>query len=170
MIRCSSAIDPKLKRKGLKILLDNTNQLVVTDPELLTRIIENFIANAIAYTQEGFVKISCVSKDETLKISVSDSGIGIPEEYIERIFEEYVQLGNSSREEKKGLGLGLSIVKHIADLLNHALEVQSIVGEGSTFSIIVPCIDNIIETRQSGSDAVNERVIKALKKKYSLSC
>jgi signal transduction histidine kinase len=69
---------------------------------------------------------------------VSDTGKGIPADKLETIFEEYVQLDSPARVGDKGLGLGLAIVKHIVNILGHRIEVTSILGKGSTFSVEIP--------------------------------
>ncbi|MDP6414098.1 MAG: hybrid sensor histidine kinase/response regulator, partial [Gammaproteobacteria bacterium] len=124
--------------KGLTFRCSADSCVVHSDPALLRRIVENFITNAIRYTDTGGVEVRCEEHDGYAWIKVKDSGIGIPEEALDTIFEEYFQLDNPARDRRKGLGLGLSIVKHIARLLDHRLSVTSIPGEGSTFAIAVP--------------------------------
>jgi two-component system, sensor histidine kinase len=107
---------------------------VNSDPALLERIVENLASNAIRYTTEGSIAVHTRSIGDVVRISVVDTGIGIPEEALERIFDEYFQYDNPARNIKKGLGLGLAIVKRLASLLDHSIHVRSILGKGSTFA------------------------------------
>ncbi len=124
--------------KGLSLTCCSTHARVFTDPSLLERIIENFVTNAIRYTESGGVSIDVVERGSALSIEVADTGIGIEAGELDRIFEEYYQLDNPVRSHARGLGLGLSIVKHIARLLEHTLDVKSDPGEGSVFIVTVP--------------------------------
>lgn len=126
------------QEKGLALVCAGSDCRVQSDPGLLERVLANLVGNAIRYTHEGRVSIECVRGERAVRISVTDTGVGIPEEALERIFEEYCQLDDPARERGKGLGLGLSIVRHIVRLLNLNLEVSSVVGEGSTFTVEVP--------------------------------
>lgn len=125
------------EEKGLTLKCERTDWVVHTDPGLLERVIENLVTNAIRYTERGGVVISCESVGDRARISVADTGIGIPDDALDRVFDEYYQLDNSVRDRRKGLGLGLSIVRHIGRLLELDLHVTSRVGEGSTFSVDV---------------------------------
>lgn len=129
---------PHASEKGLTFRCETTSCVVHSDPALLQRVVENFVSNAIRYTDSGSVEVRCRNCDDHARIEVKDTGAGIPDDAIETIFEEYFQLDNSVRDRGKGLGLGLSIVKHIARLLEHPLNVTSVLGEGSTFSVDVP--------------------------------
>lgn len=125
--------------KKLQINVNDTDCIVYSDPGLLRRVFDNLIANAVRYTEAGgHISIDCQCNDEDAKIAISDTGIGIPGEALENIFEEYYQLDNPARNRGKGLGIGLSIVKHITALLDHRIEVSSTPGEGSTFTLTVP--------------------------------
>lgn len=125
------------EEKGLRLDWHRAGCVVYSDSGLLERVIENLVTNAICYTKEGVVSITCEPVDGRARISVADTGIGIPEEALEQIFEEYYQLDNAVRDQRRGLGLGLSIVRHIARLLDLELTVTSTVGQGSTFSVDV---------------------------------
>jgi two-component system, sensor histidine kinase len=136
------------EEKGLRLEWRSTGCVVRSDPGLLERVIENLVTNAIHYTDHGEVSITCEPVNGRARISVSDTGIGIPEEALEQIFEEYYQLGNPGRDRRKGLGLGLSIVRHIARLLDLELGVTSTVGQGSTFTVdVVPGEQQIKQAR-----------------------
>lgn len=136
--RLISASAPQAQQKNISLSACDEDIVIHTDPSLLERIIENYITNALRYTEQGEVRVDCLENGDHLIISVADTGIGIPQDKIERVFDEYYQLGNSVRDRRKGLGLGLSIVKHIAKLLDLTVTANSVVGEGSTFSVEVP--------------------------------
>ena len=129
---------PQAKEKSLTFTCKGTSCMLHSDPALLLRIVENFVTNAIRYTETGNVDVCSEIRGENARIEVRDSGVGIPKQAIETIFDEYFQLDNPERNRNKGLGLGLSIAKHIGLLLGHRLEVTSILGEGTIFSVDVP--------------------------------
>ncbi len=125
--------------KKLYFAIEDTSLYIYSDTDILRRILSNLIANALNYTEQGEVKVLLMKqKDNFLSITVQDTGIGIAKDNIERIFEEYVQLHNPQRDRKKGLGLGLSIVRRLALLINSPLTVESTVKKGSSFSLSVP--------------------------------
>jgi two-component system CheB/CheR fusion protein len=99
--------------------------------------IRNLLSNALKYTKQGKLLLGCRRCGSTLRIEVWDTGIGIPQNELQTIFEEYHQLGNSARQRSLGLGLGLSIVRRVADLLGHKVQVRSQLGKGSVFGIDV---------------------------------
>ena len=109
-----------------------------SDPRLLEQMIRNLISNALKYTQRGRVLVGCRRRQGKLRIEIWDTGIGIPESELQAIFEEYHQVDNPARQRSQGLGLGLSIVKSLGELLGHPIRVRSLHGKGSVFSIEVP--------------------------------
>jgi two-component system CheB/CheR fusion protein len=106
-----------------------------SDPRLLEQMIRNLLSNALKYTKRGKVLLGCRRRNGMLSIEICDTGAGIPEEDLHSIFEEYRQLDNAARERSQGLGLGLSIVKGLGNLLEHRVYVRSQVGSGSVFGI-----------------------------------
>lgn len=126
------------KEKGLQFECEELDCIVFTDPTLLQRIIDNFVTNAIRYTEKGKISLKGQLSKDKVCITVSDTGVGISEHELGSIFDEFVQLDNAVRSSSKGLGLGLSIVKHIARILEHPTSVTSLIGEGSRFSVEVP--------------------------------
>ena len=102
-----------------------------SDRRLLEQMIRNLIANALKYTHEGKVLVGCRCRQGNLRIEIWDTGIGIPESELEAIFEEYHQVDNAARQRSRGLGLGLSIVKSLGELLGHPISVRSLHGKGS---------------------------------------
>ena len=109
-----------------------------SDRRLLEQMVRNLISNALKYTQRGRVLLGCRRRQGKLRIEIWDTGIGIPESELQAIFEEYHQVDNAARQRSQGLGLGLSIVKSLGELLHHPIRVRSLQGKGSVFSIEVP--------------------------------
>jgi CheY-like chemotaxis protein/anti-sigma regulatory factor (Ser/Thr protein kinase) len=124
--------------KGLTLDIDPTPVVIESDRAQLERILANFVSNAIRYTREGSVRLRAVEDGEFAVLSVRDTGAGIAPEDREAIFEEFVQLGNPERDRNKGLGLGLAIVRRLADLLGHSVALDSAPGRGSEFAVRVP--------------------------------
>jgi PAS domain S-box-containing protein len=130
---------PLAQKKGLELQIVHSPLVINSDPRLLQSIADNFVTNAIKYTESGEITVKCCALEgDVCRLEVADTGIGIPETALESIFEEYVQLDNPGRERGKGQGLGLAIVNHIAQLLDHSLVVESKEGQGSVFSVEVP--------------------------------
>ena len=127
--------DAQATHKGLKIIWPTESYAVHSDPILFEQILRNFVSNALRYTDKGEISIHCEDNDGLIRIRVTDTGVGIPESEQEIIFEEFHQLTNVERDRSKGLGLGLSIVKRTAKLLQHPIFVESQSGKGSSFSI-----------------------------------
>lgn len=124
--------------KGLVLRVLPTNAIAYSDPKLLEQIIRNLVFNAIKYTKTGRILLGVRQRGARLLIQVYDTGIGIPNDKLDKIFEEFYQVNNSARNRKKGLGLGLAIVRRLAKLMGHSIEVRSNVGRGSKFEITVP--------------------------------
>ncbi|MGD1017090.1 MAG: chemotaxis protein CheB [Roseiarcus sp.] len=123
---------------GLALRVLPCAQFVRSDPRLLEQMIRNLLSNALKYTQRGKVLVGCRRRGGKLRIEIWDTGIGIPTSELQTIFEEYHQLDNAARQRSRGLGLGLSIVKSLGELLGHRIRVRSLPGKGSVFSIEVP--------------------------------
>ena len=109
--------------------------MIRSDKRLLEQMIRNLVSNAFKYTRHGKVLLGCRRSATSVRIEVWDTGIGIPPEELQAIFEEYHQLDNAARERSRGLGLGLPIVQRLGKLLGHATQVHSILGKGSVFAI-----------------------------------
>jgi two-component system CheB/CheR fusion protein len=110
---------------------------ISSDQNLLEQMIRNLMSNALKYTRAGKILIGCRRRKGMLSIEIWDTGIGIPDDEVHAIFEEYHQIGNEARERSRGLGLGLSIVRRIGNLLGHRVRVSSRPGRGSVFAIEV---------------------------------
>ncbi|HHW64693.1 MAG TPA: response regulator [Rhodocyclaceae bacterium] len=125
------------RARGLDLRLHCLPCWGLSDPLLFERIITNLVSNAIRYTPQGRVLVACRRRGDLLRIEVRDSGQGIAAGNQQIIFQEFVQLGNAERSRDKGLGLGLAIVRRLADLLGHRLSLRSAPGQGSVFAIEV---------------------------------
>jgi signal transduction histidine kinase len=134
-------------------------RLVRSDPQLLERIVSNLIQNSLRYTRSGGVLVAARRRAGQVSIEVWDSGIGIPADKIDLIFQEFYQLDNPERDRSKGLGMGLAIVRRLSDLLGHQLEVRSTVGRGSVFRLLVPsAIEGAPDAAQLGADTLPPRI------------
>jgi signal transduction histidine kinase/ActR/RegA family two-component response regulator len=124
--------------KGLRLRIRPTTAVVCSDQMLLFRVLSNLVANAIRYTQRDGVLVGVRRRGDLLTFEVWDTGIGIPADQHERIFEEFYQLHNPERDRRRGLGLGLATVRRIVQLLGCALSLRSVPGRGSVFVLKVP--------------------------------
>jgi two-component system CheB/CheR fusion protein len=124
--------------------------------------VRNLLSNALKYTQRGKVLVGCRRRKGKLRIEIWDTGVGIPTSELQAIFEEYRQLDNPARQRSQGLGLGLSIVKSLGQLLGHRIRVRSLEGKGSVFSIEVPLAPSGAASRpahvESGADDASTHV------------
>jgi len=123
------------ERKGLRLTMVPCRHEVISDPEFLGSILHNLVENAIKYTRAGRVLVGCRRRGGNLSIHVADTGIGIPQEMLVPIFDEYHQVAHRNGN---GIGLGLFIVKRSAHLLGHSVAVRSVPGTGSSFAVEVP--------------------------------
>jgi two-component system, sensor histidine kinase len=129
------------RHKGLKLDIDSGALTVRSDRRLLARVLANLLSNALRYTEHGVVRLVSRVHDDRVEVSVEDSGIGIAEHELPRIFEEFYQVGNPARDRRLGIGLGLATVKRLSDLLDLRVQVQSTLGQGSVFRISLPLCD-----------------------------
>lgn len=114
--------------------------ILYTDENKVAQILRNLISNALKYTESGEVTVSACSTGKMVIFSVSDTGIGIASEDLERIFEDFVQLASPLQKRIKGTGLGLPLSRQLAQLLGGNISVSSVLGSGSTFSVMLPII------------------------------
>ncbi|MBC7955864.1 MAG: hybrid sensor histidine kinase/response regulator, partial [Cytophagales bacterium] len=133
--------EPVAFEKGLALRFRGQSHNIYADPVLVERILRNLVSNAIRYTNDGSVLVSCRRRDGRLLLQVWDTGVGIREREQDHIFEEFYQVPYSealSPQQRKGLGLGLAIVKRLAGLINAPLTLRSESGRGSVFSLQLP--------------------------------
>jgi two-component system, sensor histidine kinase len=136
--RLRNDFEPEAAAKGLRLSIEGGGNAVTSDTVLLERIVRNLLSNAIRYTSEGGVRLTAAPAGGSVRIEVRDTGMGIRTEDRQRIFEEFFQLGNPGRTSRKGMGLGLSIVKRLCGLLGYEIMLESEYGRGSTFRFDVP--------------------------------
>jgi two-component system chemotaxis sensor kinase CheA len=109
------------------------------DEQRLQQVLINLVGNAIKYTNQGTVRVQLSRTDAThWSMQVSDTGAGIPEEAQALIFEPFRQVDNAATRENRGTGLGLSITKQLVDLMGGQIHLESRVGQGSTFTVVLP--------------------------------
>ncbi|ANC91590.1 hybrid sensor histidine kinase/response regulator [Azospirillum humicireducens] len=148
-----SAYAGQATAKGLVWRVQGCDAVLRTDRGLLMQLLRNLVDNALRYTEAGAIRIRCRVDGERLAIEVQDTGIGIPPEHLDRIFEEFHQVGNPERDRLRGLGLGLAIVRRLSQLLDHPVQVRSVQGQGSAFRVLVPLAPaRLIPTRAGGVD------------------
>jgi PAS domain S-box-containing protein len=123
--------------KSLELRFADTRVVMSTDRTLFTQLLQNLIGNALKYTEHGHVRISQAFDSEALVVKIEDSGVGIPDDKLERIFDEYYQIGPQGTQ-RLGVGLGLAIVREVSRLLGYSVAVTSKVGEGSCVSVRIP--------------------------------
>jgi signal transduction histidine kinase/CheY-like chemotaxis protein/putative methionine-R-sulfoxide reductase with GAF domain len=140
MDQCANLATPLLRPNvTLEKQLDESLGIVHSDQDKIKQIVINLLSNAAKFTQRGKIVLSLEKKDEEImSISVTDSGIGISEEALGRVFEEFQQADTSTTRQYGGTGLGLAISRNLARLLGGDLTVASELGEGSTFTLTLP--------------------------------
>ena len=122
--------------KGLRWRLVRSELMVRSDRRMLEAMIRNLLSNAVRYTDRGAVLLGCRRAGDKVRIEVWDSGVGITQDQLPHIFQEYYQGEHGA--ERGGFGLGLAIVKRLGEMLEHRIDVRSTPGKGTAFSIEVP--------------------------------
>jgi signal transduction histidine kinase len=155
--KLSHEFESRAKDKHLTIQWPNTEVFLYSEPVLVEQILRNYLSNAFKFTATGLIRVSYEDAGDSITVSVSDTGCGIPTDSQSVIFDEFHQLGNPERDHSNGLGLGLSIVKRAAELLGLEITVHSAPNVGSTFSVTIP-------KAQVSTATVNVSVDKPVKK------
>jgi signal transduction histidine kinase len=126
---------------GVSLIFEEPDQVppIYTDDKKLAQILRNFISNALKFTLEGEVRVSAgVVEGEMIEFAVTDTGIGIAAEHLPALFSDFVQLDTRIQKRLRGTGLGLSLARKFAELLRGSVAVQSELGKGSRFSVLIP--------------------------------
>jgi PAS domain S-box-containing protein len=129
--------DSIARARGLVLTVKHAPVTVVTDRELFHQLLQNLVGNALKYTDHGSVSVICTQQAESLRIHVLDTGIGIPPDKLEKIFDEYYQVDTHGAK-RMGVGLGLAIVKEVARLLSFKVSITSTVGRGTEVTLDIP--------------------------------
>src|ERR1700759_2510123 len=128
--------------QGVEILFDIPDKIpnLFTDEAKVTQILRNLISNALKFTEKGEVRVNATFDAERgrLNLSVRDTGIGIATEDLSRVFDEFSQVDTKIQKRVKGTGLGLPLARSLAELLGGELTVQSVLGQGSVFTLSIP--------------------------------
>jgi signal transduction histidine kinase/CheY-like chemotaxis protein/putative methionine-R-sulfoxide reductase with GAF domain len=137
---CLQTVRPLVRREQLRLVkhIEPDLPTLFTDQDKVQQILINLLSNAVKFTEAGTVTVTARQLGGTLLLAVADTGIGIPEEAVERIFEAFQQVDTSTTRRYGGTGLGLSISRHLARLLGGDVMVESTVGVGSTFTATLP--------------------------------
>jgi PAS domain S-box-containing protein len=122
---------------GIELTIQWTPIVLTTDRGLLHQLLQNLVANALKYTDQGRVSVRVQQKDAELSIDIEDTGVGIPNDKLERIFDEYYQI-DAQQSGRSGVGLGLAIVREVARLLHMTVTVTSTVGIGTRVRVSIP--------------------------------
>ncbi|MBK8175337.1 MAG: PAS domain S-box protein [Rhodospirillales bacterium] len=158
--RLVAEFTPQADQKEISLSVVPSSAVIRTDPALLYRILQNFVANAVRYTSQGGIVVGCRRRGRKLRIEVVDSGIGIPEFLQQDIFKEFYQINNPERDRTQGLGLGLAIVQRLSRLLRCPVSVHSQEGRGSVFAVDVPLVGfnrsaNVVPLRPAVAQAAS---------------
>jgi len=141
--RIISGLELQAEEKGLElkmILPSHFPSRILSDEGKLIQIVSNLITNALKFTEEGKVEVRLERlADSKMQFHIKDTGIGIGEEKLSRIFGKFYQVDGTMRRKYQGTGLGLTIAKDLVDLLGGEIKVKSTLGKGSTFSFSFPC-------------------------------
>lgn len=131
---------PLLATDDVVLIFDDTTAVpsIYSDEAKVSQILRNFISNALKFTEHGDVRVWAELENDRVRISVRDTGIGIAPEHLGRIFEEYSQIDSPLQRRTRGTGLGLPLCKKLAELLGGSVEVESELGRGSVFSVVLP--------------------------------
>lgn len=148
------------RSKGLTLIVEAEDIHTCTDQALLEQLFRNLISNAIKYTREGTVKLRATSTSTCARVEVCDTGVGIPEEQLAYIFDEFYQVGVARNTTREGYGLGLAIVQRIARLLELRIQVQSRVGSGSTFMLDLPRVSTRLSESSTDTSASGTHFVR----------
>jgi len=157
----SRLFQPLAEKRGIKFsatVLPATPETIETDPQRLGQILKNLCSNAVKFTEVGEVSLLVSATAESLSFTVTDTGVGIPENQHKNIFEAFQQADGSIHRKFGGTGLGLSISRDLAHRLGGQITLQSTPGKGSTFTLTLP---HVLPTAKAGEPALDETGIRA---------
>jgi signal transduction histidine kinase len=146
---CASLVEPIARQKGLAFVVELPADAtpLVTDAVKLRQVLLNVLSNAVKFTDAGEVSLQLRAGARFVTFEVTDTGIGIAQEHRERIFEPFWQVHGGSKRRSGGTGLGLTVSRHLTNLLGGELTVESEVGRGSRFSVRIPAAAAVLNRR-----------------------
>ena len=136
----ASMAEPLASAKGLSfsVLPKEKDLSIRTDPVKLRQVLLNLLSNAVKYTDQGQISVTTESRDGMVDFLVTDTGVGVGEEHLEKIFEPFWQVEHTTTRRAGGTGLGLAVTRQFVELLGGSIDVQSSLGNGSTFRVSIP--------------------------------
>lgn len=153
-----SEFSERAKEKNLRFYMNIDDSLYVhVDAILFERVVRNLIDNAIKYTEKGVIDVVAYRVNDSVDVCIADTGIGIPQDQLENVFSEFNQLGNPERDKQKGLGLGLSIVKRLCELMELDIDFKSTLDKGTEVTLNIPSSDSTVEVSSNYSDPISIR-------------
>jgi signal transduction histidine kinase/CheY-like chemotaxis protein len=169
---CLRTVEPLVKSERLRLVKEIEPGLppLYTDQDKLKQILINLLGNAVKFTEEGTITVTAQRRDGRVAVTVADTGIGIAADKLELIFEEFRQVDSSTTRKYSGTGLGLTISRHLAQLLGGDIAVQSVVGVGSTFTLTIPLrYDTALPATRIAPPVVERPVIEPASDKIVLA-
>ncbi|MEM6782930.1 MAG: HAMP domain-containing sensor histidine kinase [Bacteroidota bacterium] len=148
----AETVVPTARAKGLDLMFDNPTAEVWADRARIRQVLTNLIENAVNYSETGSVRARLRQRKEKVRIEVVDTGRGIPEEALDRIFERFYRIDTARSRKEGGTGLGLSIVKQILQAHGESIHVESIAGRGSRFYFELPLAEYVEAAREAEED------------------
>ena len=164
------SVSDYVEEQGLEIIFDTNveEKIVGVDPDKIERIVLNLISNAIKFTDKGGkILIKVCDKDDSLKISVKDTGIGIPGDKLNLIFDRFRQVDKSLHRNREGSGIGLSLVKSLVEMHGREISVTSEVGEGSNFIVKLPKRIATDEYNDLSNKSIDHSYVERIKIEFS---
>lgn len=146
---------PLAEKKSLTLFFESDEVIpeFFFDPDKVEKVILNLVSNAVKFTEEGEIKVSCFRWEDQAFVSVSDTGVGIPKKHIGKIFGRFVQMDNAHRRKNEGTGIGLSLVKELVELHGGTVRVESQEGKGTTFLFRLPIFTQL----EDGQEILNRK-------------
>jgi two-component system sensor histidine kinase ChiS len=158
----SQSVAEYIKNRGITLIFDTDveEKIIAFDEEKIERIILNLLSNAVKFTEKsGSILVNIYDKGDFIKISIKDTGLGIPKDKLEFIFERFAQIDKSTSRQNEGSGIGLALVKSLVEMHGGTIHATSVEGEGSEFIITLPA--RVVDKEQEDSNLNNKEVFDA---------
>lgn len=151
LARVVEAQRPDAQVRGLRLRQRRSGAVVAAPPDVLERVVQNLLSNALRYTRQGGVLVTARRRGNRVEVLVADTGIGIAAPDLARVFDDFVQLSNPERNTLAGFGLGLAIVKRLCDGFGWPVAVRSVPGRGSVFRVSLPTASRPLPDEPQGA-------------------